>query len=137
MHDAPPPNHEDRSARARRWCDMLAAAFERARAAGELAESSGWSLADASPQAVMGGTWPVLHFSRGPAHNVCFLVMPSDAAGPAYRRTARLSLSYFSPDVPNAAQDRVYARDRAWIEAFIGWIARIDPELPLDAAPGG
>ena len=55
-----------------------------------------------------------------------FLVAPTDPAEPAYKRTTRYDVVYFSEDVPDPDQHIIYKRDRAMIDRFSEWVARWD-----------
>lgn len=70
-------------------------------------------------------TVPVVAFEREGA-TLCFIVTPTDAAEPAYKRSRRYDIVYFSEDVPDAEQSRIYARDRAMIDRFAAWLIAWD-----------
>ncbi|HRI65181.1 MAG TPA: hypothetical protein PK156_13120 [Polyangium sp.] len=70
-------------------------------------------------------TVPVVDFTRG-QETISFIITPTNPAEPAYRRSARYDIVYFSEDVPDAEQSRIYARDRAMIDRFAGWIMKWD-----------
>ncbi len=70
-------------------------------------------------------TVPVVEFTRG-HETISFIITPTNPAEPAYRRSARYDIVYFSEDVPDAEQSRIYARDRAMIDRFAGWIMNWD-----------
>ena len=70
-------------------------------------------------------TVPVVEFSHG-QETLSFIVTPTNPAEPAYRRSARYDIVYFSEDVPDAEQSRIYARDRAMIDRFAGWVMKWD-----------
>ena len=55
-----------------------------------------------------------------------FIVTPTDPAEPAYRRSPRYDVVYFSEDVPDNEQSRIYARDRATIDRFVSWVKAWD-----------
>ncbi|MRG92758.1 hypothetical protein [Polyangium spumosum] len=55
-----------------------------------------------------------------------FIVTPTDPAEPAYRRSDRYDIVYFSEDVPDGEQSRIYARDRATIDHFVAWVKAWD-----------
>jgi len=70
-------------------------------------------------------TVPVVEFSRA-AETLSFIVTPTNPEEPAYRRSARFDIVYFSEDVPDREQSRIYARDRAMIDRFAAWMMRWD-----------
>ena len=70
-------------------------------------------------------TVPVVEFRRG-NETLSFIVTPTNPAEPAYRRSLRYDIVYFSEDVPDAEQSRIYARDRAMIDRFAAWIIKWD-----------
>lgn len=70
-------------------------------------------------------TVPVVEFSRG-QETLSFIVTPTNSAEPAYKRSARYDIVYFSEDVPDAEQSRIYARDRAMIDRFAAWVIQWD-----------
>jgi hypothetical protein len=70
-------------------------------------------------------TVPVVEFTRG-QETISFIVTPTNPAEPAYRRSARYDIVYFSEDVPDAEQSRIYARDRAMIDRFAAWVMKWD-----------
>jgi hypothetical protein len=70
-------------------------------------------------------TVPVVEFTRG-TETLSFIVTPTNAAVPAYKRSARFDIVYFSEDVPDSEQSRIYARDRAMIDRFAGWVIQWD-----------
>lgn len=65
---------------------------------------------------------PVVSLARGET-TLCFIVTRTNPAEPAYRRTRHYDVTYFSEDVPDADQHRVYARDREMIDAFARYVA--------------
>ncbi len=70
-------------------------------------------------------TVPVVEFSRG-NESLSFIITPTNSAEPAYKRSARYDIVYFSEDVPDSEQSRIYARDRAMIDRFANWIMKWD-----------
>jgi hypothetical protein len=68
---------------------------------------------------------PVAKFVREGA-TLCFIVSPSDPNEPAYKRSRRYDIVYFSEDVPDAEQSRIYARDRPMIDRFAAWVIHWD-----------
>lgn len=92
-------------------------------AAGRVAELAGWSLASVAPRTFR-QTVCVATFAREGA-TLAFIVTPRSEE-PAYRRSAHFDLVYFSEDVPDAEQGRIYQRDRAAIDAFARWLAAWD-----------
>jgi hypothetical protein len=100
---------------ARRLEEALRAAF------GSTFENpEGWTRAPVEVRHF--GRWSALASMRRGRHTLCFLVSPRDEAWPAYRRTAHLDVVYFSEDVPDAEQRRIFERDRATIERFARWV---------------
>jgi len=70
-------------------------------------------------------TVPVVEFSRGD-ETLSFIVTPTNPAEPAYKRSPRYDIVYFSEDVPDAEQSRIYGRDRAMIDRFAAWVIQWD-----------
>jgi hypothetical protein len=70
-------------------------------------------------------TVPVATFARG-GQTLCFIVTPTNPVEPAYKRSRAHDIVYFSEDVPDAEQSRIYARDRAMIDRFAAWIVAWD-----------
>jgi hypothetical protein len=70
-------------------------------------------------------TVPVVEFRRG-NETLSFIVTPTNATEPAYRRSTRYDIVYFSEDVPDAEQARIYARDRVMIDRFAAWVMKWD-----------
>jgi hypothetical protein len=70
-------------------------------------------------------TVPVVEFTRS-NETLSFIVTPTNPAEPAYRRSTHYDIVYFSEDVPDAEQSRIYARDRAMIDRFATWIKKWD-----------
>jgi hypothetical protein len=70
---------------------------------------------------------PVVSFARENA-TLSFIVTQTNPAEPAYRRTPHFDVTYFSEDVPDHEQDRIYARDRQTIDAFAHWLANAEGE---------
>jgi hypothetical protein len=70
-------------------------------------------------------TVPVVEFTRN-EQSLSFIVTPTNPAEPAYRRSDHFDIVYFSEDVPDAEQSRIYARDRAMIDRFAAWVIAWD-----------
>lgn len=70
-------------------------------------------------------TVPVVEFARGP-ETLSFILTPTNPTEPAYKRSDRFDIVYFSEDVPDAEQSRIYARDRAMIDRFAAWVIKWD-----------
>lgn len=70
-------------------------------------------------------TVPVVEFSRGD-ETLSFIVTPTNPAEPAYKRSPRYDIVYFSEDVPDAEQSRIYGRDRVMIDRFAAWVIQWD-----------
>lgn len=81
----------------------------------------GWELAGVSPRLLMGTHMPVVAFRRG-GDTLCFIVTPTDASKPVYKRTTRFDVVYFSEDVPDDQQSQIYRRDRELIDRFAAWL---------------
>ncbi len=75
-------------------------------------------------------TVPVVELERE-GQTLSFIVTPTNPAEPAYRRSPRYDIVYFSEDVPDHEQSRIYARDRATIDRFAAWV------LAWDRSGGG
>ena len=84
----------------------------------------GWRARGVGPRTFR-RTVPVVTLERD-GSTLCFIVTPTAAAEPAYRRTRHHDLTYFSEDVPDDQQQTIYARDRARIDAFAAWLAAIE-----------
>ncbi len=54
--------------------------------------------------------------------SLAFLLAPTNPAEPAYKRSKRLDIVYFSEDVADEEQDLIYQRDRPMIDAFAEWV---------------
>jgi hypothetical protein len=61
-----------------------------------------------------------------PGRRLCFIVTPTSPREPAFKRTPRHDVTYFSEDVPDDDQDDIYRRDRDMIEAFGRWLTQRD-----------
>ena len=103
-------------------CTKLRAAIEPARV--ELGRG-GWAFEAAAPRFLMRTHLPVVSFRNG-EKTLCFIVTPTDRSAPAYKRTARHDLVYFSEDVADNKQSEIYARDREFIDRFAAWLAAWD-----------
>lgn len=103
-------------------CEKLRAGVELSRA--EFGQS-GWAFEGAAPRFLMGTHLPVVAFKNGDK-TLCFIVTPTDPSQPAYKRTARYDLVYFSEDVPDDQQSVIYKRDRDFIDRFFAWLRRFD-----------
>lgn len=68
---------------------------------------------------------PVVKFAREGA-TLCFVVTRTDPAEPAYRRSPRFDVVYYSEDVPDDEQARIHARDRSMIDRFAAWVVQWD-----------
>ncbi len=71
---------------------------------------------------------PVVTLARGDT-KLCFIVTPTSPREPAFKRTPRHDVIYFSEDVPDEEQDTIYRRDREMIEAFARWLVQRDAAL--------
>ena len=104
---------------------QIAEALAPALGSSALPNPEGWRLASVAPRYLMGMHVPVAELTREGA-TLAFIVTPTDPAARVYKRTRRYDLVYFSEDVPDEAQQTIYARDRATIERFAAWLARWD-----------
>lgn len=68
---------------------------------------------------------PVIELAKE-GQTLSFIVTPTNLAEPAYRRSARLDLTYFSEDVPDNEQSKIYARDKTVIDRMAAWVASWD-----------
>lgn len=107
-----------------RICDDLRRALERDFGGDALRNLEGWTLESVKPTQ-FARLVPVARFVRDGA-TLCFIVSPTDAKEPAYKRSRRYDIVYFSEDVPDREQSRIYARDRAMIDRFAAWVIRWD-----------
>jgi hypothetical protein len=114
------------------WVDLLVAELGTALAAdfGRAAfpVPAGWELQTVRPRTFWKRV-PVVELTHG-SETLCFIVTPTEASEPAFRRTARHDVIYFSEDVPDEAQDRIFRRDREMIEAFARWLSHRDGPAP-------
>jgi hypothetical protein len=88
-------------------------------------ERGGWQLERVSPRLLMGTHMPVVAFRRG-NETVCFIITPTDPIKPAYKRSTRFDLVYFSEDVADERQSEIYRRDREFIDRFASWLRAWD-----------
>jgi hypothetical protein len=105
-------------------CVALRQALERELGSDALRNVEGWTLASVEPTQ-FARLVPVVKFVR-PGATLCFIVSATDAKEPAYKRSRRFDIVYFSEDVPDAEQSRIYARDRPMIDRFAAWVIRWD-----------
>lgn len=61
-----------------------------------------------------------------PDRTLAFIVAPRDPDQPAFRRTARYDLVYYSDDLPPSEHDGLYGRDKETIERFASWLEAWD-----------
>lgn len=85
----------------------------------------GWELASVAPRLLMGTHMPVVAFRRA-SDTLCFIVTPTDPSKPAYKRTPRYDVVYFSEDVPDDQQSQIYRRDRELIDRFAAFLRAWD-----------
>jgi len=83
-------------------------------------EHHGWHVDKVEPQRF--GRWTVLCALRSGRKSLGFLISPKDVAEPAYKRTDRYDVVYFSEDVPDEKQSVIYQRDRETIDRFARFI---------------
>jgi hypothetical protein len=110
-------------------CTQLPQALRASLSDGGFQNPERWVLEGAALRSLLGRLLPVVTLRR-PEATLCFLVTPTDPASPAYKRTRRWDVTYFSEDVPDDAQHQVFARDRATIDRFVAWLSHWE-------APGG
>ena len=77
------------------------------------------------PRFLMGTHLPVVKLSRGD-ETLSFIVTPTDPGARVYKRTKSYDVTYFSEDVPDEEQSRIYQRDRAEIDRFVAWLTAWD-----------
>lgn len=111
-----------------RLCEDLHRALERDFGTGALRNVEGWTLESVKPTQ-FARLVPVAKFVRDGA-TLCFIVSLTDPKEPAYKRSRRYDIVYFSEDVPDAEQSRIYARDRPMIDRFATWVIRWDESVP-------
>jgi len=70
-------------------------------------------------------TVPVVELAME-GRTLSFIVTPTDPNEPAYRRSPHYDVVYFSEDVPDHEQSKIYARDRATIDRFAAWVGAWD-----------
>lgn len=85
----------------------------------------GWQFEGVAPRFLMAKHLPVLAFRHG-NDTLCFIVSPTDPGAPAFKRSKRYDLTYFSEDVPDAKQGIIYRRDKEFIERVAAWLRRWD-----------
>ena len=85
----------------------------------------GWKLRGVAPRFLMGRQVPVATFERE-ASTLAFMLSLTDPKEPAYKRSARFDITYFSEDVPDDQQQGVYDRHRAMIDRFAAWLIAWD-----------
>lgn len=78
-----------------------------------------------SARSLMGTHLPVVKLRRGD-ETLSFIVAPTDPAARVYKRTKSFDVTYFSEDVPDDEQSRIYQRDRAAIDRFVAWLVAWD-----------
>ena len=88
-------------------------------------ERDGYMYAGAKSRFLMKTHVPVLTFTRD-GTTLAFIVTPKDPSGKSFKRSACFDLSYFSEDVPDEEQGRIYARDREQIERVGKWLVTWD-----------
>jgi len=102
----------------------LCAALEKDFGTPLLPAPAGWVLACVEPRDFRRRV-PVVELRHGD-QRLCFIVTRTDPREPAYKRTARHDVTYFSEDVPDEEQDKIYRRDREMIETFARWLSNRD-----------
>jgi len=70
-------------------------------------------------------TVPVVELGKE-GQTLSFIITPTNPSAPAYKRSEHYDLVYFSEDVPDAEQSKVYSRDKAVIDRVAAWLIRWD-----------
>jgi hypothetical protein len=86
--------------------------------------AGGWKVTAVEPRTFRRRV-PVVTLEQ-PERRLCFIVTPTSPREPAFKRTPRHDITYFSEDVPDDDQDDIYRRDREMIEAFARWLMQRD-----------
>ena len=117
----------------------LARAVETDLGSDALPNPEGWRVGGVALKACRGGDNrveadidPVVRFEL-PEHVLFLAVMARDDEKPAYRRTERYDLIYFSDDAA-ASQQTIFDRDRETIDRFGNWVEQWEKG---SAAQGG
>ena len=84
----------------------------------------GWVFEAVTSRYLMQRHLPVVTFRRG-TDSLCFIVTATDATAQVFRHGARFDVTYFSEDVPDAQQSKIYRRDKPQIERVAGWVCRL------------
>lgn len=84
----------------------------------------GWELVGVTVDYLMKRHFPVVSY-RNEERTLSFLVT-DDPADRAFRRGRVYGVSYFSYDVPDDQQARIFARDREQVERVAGWLAGLE-----------
>ncbi len=105
----------------------LEAAVRQALAHGALAGPEGWSLSRARTYDYDRWEVDLTLTGRGPegeARSLGLLVHPRAEPDdlPAYARTARHVVTYYTDDLPEDRHDELFARDGATIDRFVDWL---------------
>ena len=107
-----------------RLVDALSVAFSRDFGGSAFPNPEGWRNKGARLRTFR-RTVPVVELEME-GRTLSFIVTPTNPAEPAYRRSSRYDVVYFSEDVPDSEQSRIYARDRATIDRFAAWVKAWD-----------
>ena len=102
----------------------LPEAIEGALGTDALPNDEGWALVEVREMA----RWTRVAegaFSTG-ERRLTMILTPTDPDRPAFRRTPRHDIVYYSDDLAVAEHDALYARDREMIEAFATWFTAWD-----------
>ena len=102
----------------------LEAALRRDLGSPALANPEGWELQEVRVFQRWAMVAEVL--LRRPDRALAFIVTPRDDERPAFTRTRRLDLVYYSDDLPASEHDALYARDRATIDRVAAWLSGWD-----------
>jgi hypothetical protein len=108
-----------------RFAQTLSAAIARDFGGPELPSPEGYEFARVRLRMLQGKNVPVVEFTKN-GQTLSFIITRTNPAAPAYRRSTHYDIVYFSEDVADAEQSKIYARDRAVIDRFAAWIVRWD-----------
>lgn len=92
-----------------------------------LPSPEGYQFVGVRLRMLQGKNVPVVEFSKT-GQTLSFIITRTNPAAPAFRRSAHYDIVYFSEDVADAEQSKIYARDRAVIVRFADWICRWDEQ---------
>lgn len=110
-----------------RFAQTLREAISREIGGVALPNPEGYQLVGVRLRMLQGKNVPVVEFAKA-GQTLCFIITRTNPAAPAFRRSAHYDIVYFSEDVADAEQSKIYARDRAVIARFAEWICRWDEQ---------